>query len=106
MPQTKNNTIKDSTYTKVTKVIFCSSTSWGFRNAEEDDYLGSRLRKHMLTDVVHREIPRSKIIGNVEGNEWILHDGSNKLTMWEEETALEHWKVMREVLPDIFWETY
>lgn len=88
------------------KVIFCSSTSWSFRDAEEDDYLGSRLRKHMLTDVGDREIPRSRIIGDVEGNEWILHDGSNQLTKWEEETALEHWKVMRQVLPDIFWETY
>lgn len=43
---------------------------------------------------------------DIKRHEWILYDGTNKLEKWEERTALEHWKVMRDVLPDIFWETY
>ncbi|GJJ08614.1 hypothetical protein Clacol_002833 [Clathrus columnatus] len=89
-------------------LFFCSNAPWRFRDANVDDYLGSHLRKHMLRGLAQRELPRTKILGrHIEGEyQWILHaNDSDKLVKWEEKTALDHWKVMREVLPDIFWET-
>jgi len=37
---------------------------------------------------------------------FVLTDMNNTLNKWQSEEALDHWKIMREVLPDVVWETY
>ena len=36
----------------------------------------------------------------------ILKDAANPLGEWQQKEAIHHWKIMRDVLPDVFWETY
>jgi len=95
----------------VNMVFFCTPSlkPLTFRNAEEPDYLDSHLRQHVLSSLSQREIDMVHVKGDMlEGEEekWILTDMRNPLGHWQKAEALEHWKVMREVLPDIFWETF
>lgn len=90
------------------------------------DYLNSYLRFYLLSSLDKREVSISQLKGN---NVWsqdaeenfVLTDMNNTLNAWQSEEALNHWKsksalivcwrqligaVMREILPDIVWETY
>ncbi|KIJ31255.1 hypothetical protein M422DRAFT_186191 [Sphaerobolus stellatus SS14] len=95
-------------------VFFCMAdrnATLKFREATADDHLGSYLRKHVLNGLPKRGLEASKVLGDPEllasGTEkWILRDSNNRLAEWEAADAVEHWAVMRDVLPDIFWETY
>ncbi|KZT36233.1 hypothetical protein SISSUDRAFT_1050166 [Sistotremastrum suecicum HHB10207 ss-3] len=44
--------------------------------------------------------------GGVGDEEFVLRDGWNRLGEWQVESGLEHWKLMRMVMPDEFWESY
>ncbi|TFK55593.1 S-adenosyl-L-methionine-dependent methyltransferase [Heliocybe sulcata] len=90
-------------------VFFCSPSSepLAFREPVEEDYLHSYLREHVFT--TPREINLALITEDMSEEDkldYVLTDKKNKLGKWQEEGGLEHWKVMRDVLPDIFWETY
>ncbi|EPQ59134.1 hypothetical protein GLOTRDRAFT_54861 [Gloeophyllum trabeum ATCC 11539] len=90
-------------------VFFCTALPGPltFREPKESDYDFSYLRHHIFT--TSREVDLSLVtegLGAEEEAQYVLTDKKNKLAKWQEESALEHWKVMREVLPDIFWETY
>lgn len=94
-------------------VFFCSpsSTPLTFRPAIEEDYLHSYLRRHILSSLVKREINHTQIgdssiwSANTE-EKFILTDAHNTLNTWQEREALDHWKLMREMIPDVVWETY
>ena len=103
-----------------------------FRPAVESDYLNSYLRHRVLSSLPEREVDILRIIGNSspvvddDDDKWLLTDVRNPLDSWQQDEALEHWKsllflnspptfsedyfiistVMRQVLPDVFWETY
>ncbi|KAF8511513.1 S-adenosyl-L-methionine-dependent methyltransferase [Gautieria morchelliformis] len=107
----------DDSYAFYNVVFFCtplSSTAPTFRSASEGDYLSSHLRRHVLGAFARREVERNQILGVdkepdllEDGEEkWILRDGANRLEEWQQPDAIEHWTIMREVLPDVFWETY
>ncbi|KZT29235.1 hypothetical protein NEOLEDRAFT_1127909 [Neolentinus lepideus HHB14362 ss-1] len=90
-------------------VFFCtpSSEPLTFREPIARDYHHSYLREHVFTTPREIDLALIKEGVSVEDEaEYVLTDKKNKLEKWQEEGALEHWKVMREVLPDIFWETY
>ncbi|KAG1752575.1 uncharacterized protein EDB91DRAFT_1103330 [Suillus paluster] len=94
-------------------VFFCSpsSTPLTFRPAVEDDYLHSYLRRHVLSSLDKREIDHTQIrdssIWSVDTDEkFVLTDAHNMLNKWQEGEAFEHWKLMREIVPDVVWETY
>lgn len=56
-----------------------------------------------------REVDLHRITGDIKESEmqkYVLTDVSNPLVEWQTKDALHHWKVMREVLPDVFWETF
>ncbi|KAF8584274.1 hypothetical protein K439DRAFT_1633655 [Ramaria rubella] len=107
----------DVTYEFFNVVLFCtplSATPPAFRKRTNADYLSSRLRRHILSELERREIEPERLLGLdlepgllEEGEEqWILREGGNRLEEWQKPNAVEHWTVMREVLPDVFWETY
>ncbi|KAL0949289.1 hypothetical protein HGRIS_009367 [Hohenbuehelia grisea] len=94
-------------------VFFCTSSTkpLTFRTSRLSDYLGSPLRRHILSDLSSREIDLALVKGEAAGNErlansFILTDYNNPLGKWQDEQALHHWTVMRDVLQDIHWETY
>ncbi|KAL4076178.1 hypothetical protein V8B97DRAFT_1923817 [Scleroderma yunnanense] len=93
-------------------VFFCSisQTPLTFRPPVEHDYLHSHLRHFVLSSLEKREVPiaaiRNARARTKEVEEIILTDTNNKLDEWQRDDALEHWKIMRKVLPDIVWETY
>ncbi|KAG1755478.1 S-adenosyl-L-methionine-dependent methyltransferase [Suillus lakei] len=80
-------------------VFFCSSspTPLTFRPAVEEDYLHSYLRRHILSSLDKREISHTQIGDN---SIW------SAATDEKFEEAFEHWKLMREMVPDVVWETY
>ncbi|TDL16118.1 S-adenosyl-L-methionine-dependent methyltransferase [Rickenella mellea] len=93
-------------------VFFCSPSSGpiSFRVDDPKDYHRSYLREHVLSSLPQREVDLAMILGPtvVTGKEkdYILTDEKNPLNAWQASSAVEHWKLMRGVLPDVFWETY
>ncbi|KAI0322451.1 S-adenosyl-L-methionine-dependent methyltransferase [Amylostereum chailletii] len=103
--------VREDPHGFINMVFFCSPAAkpLTFRSAQSPDFLDSHQREQVLSNFAQREIHPSLIHGetderNVE--KWILRDGSNKLNEWQQSGALEHWKIMRKVLPAPFWETY
>ena len=81
------------------------------RPTVDTDFLHSFLRSKILPTIVDREVSGDMITdsidaGDLKTDEYILKDQNNKLTDWQAAEALHHWKLMREVLPDVYWETY
>ncbi|KAI5119168.1 hypothetical protein M0805_008651 [Coniferiporia weirii] len=92
-------------------VFFCtpSSNPLTFRPLSRPDYLSSYLREHVLRVLPDREVRADLITREVPPEseaEWVLTDARNPLGAWQDEGALDHWKVMRNVLPDYVWATY
>ncbi len=87
-------------------VIFCTKQAakqLTFRKPVEADYLGSNARKmflmpeHEIEDVFFEE----------QGDESVLsRNETGRLTKWQRESAVGHWRVMRTVLPDEVWEKW
>ncbi|KAF9268195.1 S-adenosyl-L-methionine-dependent methyltransferase [Marasmius fiardii PR-910] len=104
----------DSQFVNV--VFFCTmrpDTPITFRKSDMTDYLGSHLRKHMMTTLKGREVDLDILrksmerIEQEEGRETkILTKAHNPLGRMQNEQAAKHWTVMREVLPDVHWETF
>ncbi|KIK67828.1 hypothetical protein GYMLUDRAFT_36606 [Collybiopsis luxurians FD-317 M1] len=94
-------------------VFFCSRSPepLTFRPAFLEDLLGSPLRRHILGTLHSREIDLSLLR---EGDEQdkanglpdVITDANNPLGKMQEKKAHHHWQLMRDVLPDVFWETY
>ncbi|KAG9317383.1 S-adenosyl-L-methionine-dependent methyltransferase [Chiua virens] len=94
-------------------VFFCSPTSRSltFRPARDADYLHSHLRRNLLSSLDRREVSISQLQGGrlwskETEDEFVLTDMNNTLNTWQSEEAVMHWKIMRKIFPDIFWETY
>ncbi|KAL6305826.1 S-adenosyl-L-methionine-dependent methyltransferase [Sparassis latifolia] len=91
-------------------VFFCSPSSnpLTFRASCVSDFLGSPLRAYILSTFSGRELDLAPIreLPEKTRSTYLLTDMQNALVKWQEQRALEHWKIMREVLPDVFWETY
>ncbi|KAH8115415.1 S-adenosyl-L-methionine-dependent methyltransferase [Phellopilus nigrolimitatus] len=93
----------------INMVFFCSSSSkpLTFRPASRPDYLSSYLREHVLRVFPDREVRADLILGDLENeDDWTLTDERNPLGEWQDKGALDHWRVMRTVLPDYVWATY
>lgn len=75
--------------------IFCSSSAITFRQLQDDDFQGSGMRQRVLTEFPSHEI---LFTGGT-----ILTDKHNYLGV---DSALEHWHVIRTVLPAEIWINY
>ncbi|KAI0700725.1 S-adenosyl-L-methionine-dependent methyltransferase [Cytidiella melzeri] len=92
-------------------VFFCSQSSnpITFRPTVEADYLQSLVREKVLSTISEREANLNLITNPMEPDEikrLTLTDDHNPLVEWQDAEAIYHWKLMREVLPDVYWETY
>ncbi|KIP12728.1 hypothetical protein PHLGIDRAFT_97360 [Phlebiopsis gigantea 11061_1 CR5-6] len=94
-------------------IFICSPSSDPIvmRPAVEDDFLQSFLRSKLLTTLTEREVSGQFItqgmdLGEDAKKKYILIDEKNPLADWQNKEALNHWKVIRHVIPDVVWETY
>ncbi|KAF7352559.1 Spermidine synthase [Mycena venus] len=88
-------------------VFFCSPNQnpLTFRKALRSDYLDSYLREHVLSTLPKREVALELLTGQPE-DRFILTDTHNPLGKLQDAQGHHHWSLMRQVLPDIFWETH
>ncbi|KAJ7682521.1 spermidine synthase [Mycena polygramma] len=89
----------------INMVFFCSPHPLTFRKARRSDYLDSYLREHILSALPDREVALELLTGELD-DKFILTDAHNPLGKLQDAQGHHHWSLMRQVLPDIFWETY
>jgi len=89
-------------------VLFCtrSSEPLSFRETRKSDWLGSPLRRHILQSLFMREINLETVRSAPGDDQHILRDHHNPLGALQEQQSYYHWLLMRQVLPDIHWETF
>lgn len=89
-------------------VIFCrkSSGQFSFRRPEEADFLGTHARKHHLWP--QHEIDAGRFESPTDDKRLkILARGRTKeIEKYQKEGAVDHWRLMRTVLPDAVWENW
>ena len=89
-------------------VMFCRKTKgpFTFRAPVEADCLGSQARRYHL--LPQHEIHASYFDGSVSDGEMdtLKRGQTQKLEAFQRESAMEHWRIMRTVLPDVIWENW
>ncbi|KAG8945488.1 hypothetical protein FRC04_000773 [Tulasnella sp. 424] len=99
----------------INMVFFCTqspSIELSTREPEHEDFVDSHLKRYLFTRFEKLEIPRERILGsefspvNTNREAYILTDEWNILAVVQRKTAVDHWKLMREVLPAETWEAY
>ncbi|KAI8054611.1 S-adenosyl-L-methionine-dependent methyltransferase [Syncephalis plumigaleata] len=95
-PRTTSNAIN---------VVFMASTlPIEFRAFVEDDYLDSDMRYHAFQqlEASRIEVQDLELLNKAD----IVTDEYNRLDQWQYTTALEHWQIMRNLLPLEYWLNY
>ncbi|KAG9017215.1 hypothetical protein FRB90_001325 [Tulasnella sp. 427] len=99
----------------INMVFFCTqspSIELSTRDPEDRDFVNSHMKRYLFTRFEKLEIPRERIIGSefspvhTNREQYILKDEFNILAEVQQKTAVDHWKLMREVLPAETWEAY
>ena len=89
-------------------VIFCkksAATPLTFRAPVTADYMGSKFRQTYL--VPKQEIDTSRFEPIEKGGRrFLLSKETHLLGKYQDRAALEHWNIMRHVLPDLVWENW
>ncbi|KKK22369.1 hypothetical protein P175DRAFT_0472307 [Aspergillus ochraceoroseus IBT 24754] len=89
-------------------VIFCKKTPNSpiqFRDAVPADFLGSKFRATYL--VPKHEMDPVRFESIEKGGRHVLHEKeAGRLHKYQDRGALEHWAIMRKVLPDAVWENW
>ncbi|KZT74406.1 S-adenosyl-L-methionine-dependent methyltransferase [Daedalea quercina L-15889] len=91
-----------------------STTTLSLRAPTLADFLGSPQRANVLSTLTQREVDLQPVRDAVAAmdekkrEQFYLTDANvaGTISKWQEQDALDHWRIMREVLPDPFWETY
>jgi hypothetical protein len=91
------------------QVVFCSpSRTVVFRKAQEGDFLDSPMREIVLSGFESNEVDLSTLVDVGDKEELWLRDGEGerRLEEWQTASAVEHWHIMRSVLPQEAWLIY
>ena len=96
----------DSIFTNM--VLFCKKTTGSsihFREPTSADFLGSKSREQFM--IPKHEIDASMFSTIPPAGRNILYSKEvNRLHKFQDRAALEHWEIMRKVLPDAVWENW
>jgi hypothetical protein len=93
-------------------VIFCTKQAekpLTFRKPIEADYLGSNARKMFLMpehEIEEGFFEAQEGEGNPAEGGVLSRNDTMRLTKWQKESAVGHWRVMRTVLPSEVWEKW
>ncbi|KAG8915699.1 hypothetical protein FRC01_003536 [Tulasnella sp. 417] len=99
----------------INMVFFCTqspSIELSIREPEDKDFVNSHLKRYLFTRFEKLEVPSERILGSefsparTNREDYILTDQWNLLAVAQQKTAVDHWKLMREVLPAETWEAY
>lgn len=89
-------------------VIFCrkSSGDFSFRRPVDADFLGTHARKHNLWP--RHEIDAARFDSSTDdtGMEILTRAHTKDIEKYQKEGAVDHWRLMRTVLPDAIWENW
>ena len=84
-------------------VLFCAKhgSAWRFREPVEGDFLQSQARRQSIPP--SHELPLSSLIETVD-----LEVGlrENRAEAVDVQSVMDHWRIMRKVLPDVVWENW
>ena len=89
-------------------VIFCkksAATPLRLRDPVPADYLGSKSRETYLMPKYELDPARFASIQK-GGRSVLVAKEAGRLHKYQDRGALEHWKIMRDVLPDAVWESW
>ena len=89
-------------------VLFCKKNADAplrFREAVPADYLGSKSRESYL---VPKQELDAAMFATVppKGRRLLYEKGVKGLHKFQDRGALEHWEIMRKVMPDAVWENW
>lgn len=88
-------------------VIFCTNSQDGtitFRKPVESDYLNSHARRKFL--VPKHEIFREQFALKESDGGILRSNNTKRFEAWQQKSAVGHWAVMRNVLPDKIWQDW
>ncbi|KAK2624723.1 hypothetical protein QTJ16_005916 [Diplocarpon rosae] len=90
----------------INMVIFCTNaaSSVTFRQPTEKDFLGSRARRAYL--LPKHEVDYSAFEERVEDGGILRRNDTERFRTWQQQSALNHWAVMRTVIPPPVWENW
>lgn len=89
-------------------VVFCkksNATPLSFREPVSHDFLGSKARETFLTPKHELDASRFADIEHL-GRPILIAKEAGRMYKYQDRSALEHWKIMRDVLPALVWETW
>ncbi|OJJ48325.1 hypothetical protein ASPZODRAFT_61817 [Penicilliopsis zonata CBS 506.65] len=89
-------------------VIFCkkaTSTPLKFRAPVEADFLRSKARKSYLVPENEIDVTRFDTIEK-GGRRYLVSEETERLKHFQDQSAIGHWTIMRNVLPDAVWESW
>lgn len=89
-------------------VVFCkksSATPLKFREPVEHDFLRSKAREAFLTPKHELQVSRFADIEH-HGRSVLIAKEADRLHKYQDRGAIEHWKIMRDVMPALVWETW
>lgn len=99
-------------------VFFCTNAQQPltFREAIPSDTFKSKIREMMYKGWSKLEVPLAHIASGKntsveqwkkeELDGWVLTDKTNPLAGWQHQSALDHWKLMRTIMDNVYWETF
>lgn len=89
-------------------VIFCrkSSDSFAFRKPVEADFLGTHARRNNLWPLHEIDGARFDRSPGDKGMTILKRGWTKDMEKYQNQGAVDHWKVMRRVLPDAIWENW
>ncbi|KAJ5280139.1 hypothetical protein N7478_005511 [Penicillium angulare] len=104
--ETEANNNDNSDFTNM--VLFCKKTTGStitFREPTQADYLGSKSRESYM-------VPKNEMDASMfstippAGRRVLVEKELGRLHKFQDRAALEHWEIMRKVLPDAVWENW
>jgi hypothetical protein len=94
----------------VNMVVFCRNSPGpiSFRTPTNRDFLGSFNRKNYMLPKPELEIPFPKQSPSVSGeeNRYLEPGDEESWSSQQVEGARRHWRIMRQVIPDVVWESW
>ncbi len=87
-------------------VIFCTNSidPVKFRQPNDADFLGSRARKMFL--LPQHEVDDAVFVEKEGDGGLLFKNETERFRVWQQQSALGHWAVMRTVLPSEIWEQW
>jgi hypothetical protein len=101
----------DNANTFINMVVFCTKSKTRpltFRKATEADWMGSLSRREFIPPAQNLEIRLEDIVDIASRKDQVILKRGNEgiIEKFHRDSAVKHWGLMRNVLPDTIWENW